>query len=168
MNKQTITAWIGENESMRVEAYVAPVEGLAIHRQVAYLPGKEEHKFTSKWQITHIKSGQALLRPSECLDTMADAVEIAKKLDSIDWTKPKDELSSPEVGQKLADALVGVERSAPTAADHAPVRRFLVKRNREGAGYVVWDDDMNEVVEVFVHRGLASERAKELNGKVST
>lgn len=176
MRRETITVTIGENESMRVEAYMSSTEGLAIHRQVAYLPGKEEHKFTSKWQITHVRSGTALLKPGDCLATMSRAKAVAEKLaDELDWTLERPQILGTDARARLIDALAEAETDMgikgldePVSAD--TTRRYLVRRNPDGPGYVVWDDAKQEPVEngQFLHRGLASDHAKDLNGSVST
>lgn len=166
MRKDTITLNLGEEESMRIEAYLSSTDGLAIHRQVVYLPGKEEHKFSSRWQVTHIESGKGLLRPSECPETMTEAVVIAKTLNHFDWTQACETLITRDgVREALSSALGGATIPPP---DTSVSRRYLVRRNQEGAGYVVWDDDTEKVVETFVHRGLASEKAKALNDTMST
>lgn len=165
MRKDTITLNLGDEESMHIEAYLSSVDGLAIHRQVVYLPGKEEHKFSSKWQITHIKSGRGLLRPSECTETMAAAESVAKQLHEFDWTRDRVSVMAMDgVREALDAALSGAEIPERVTGS----RRYLVRRNKEGPGYVVWDDDTEKVVETFVHRGMASQKASELNATVST
>lgn len=165
MKEATITVTIGENESMRIEAYLSSTEGLAIHRQVSYLPGKEEHKFTSKWQVTHQPSGMGLLTPSACLPTMKDAVAIAEQLGAYDWEaeNPFDDETRRLVSRTLEEAL------AKHVPDEGSIEvRYVVRRNHEGPGYVIVDTATDQVHEVVVHRGMASAKAQELNGSVST
>lgn len=163
--KITVDLKVGDNDTMRVDAYESSTPGLALHRQVAYVPAKEEHKFTSKWQITQISTGAGLLRPSECLDTMARAESVAKKVSGHDWTE-KLERDSP-AHRDLLEALATAE-PASEEGDAVEIRRYVVRRNSNGPGYVVWDTEGDVETEVHMHRGLAGEAAKSLNEKVST
>lgn len=170
MNKDTITLRVAGQESMRIEAYISDLcPGLAIHRQVVWVPAKGEHKFTSKWTITHIPSGHTLLRPSEALETMTQAHAVVKGLEKFTWD---DEDPSVQSGAKeaLAKALDDVrEGSYQEKETEVPERssRFVVRRNDEGPGYRVVDTATEQTVETFMHRGMASSFAKEQNAKAS-
>lgn len=164
MNKVTVDLRVGEHDTMRVDAYRSSTEGLALHRQVAYVPAKEEHKFTSKWQITHIGTGKALLKPSECVETLSRAKAVARRLSNHDWT-----LDEPPESASHQDLLKALEAEPESSEDASvPKRRYVVRRNPDGPGYVVVDSNTEATVEEHMHRGLASERAKELDGQVST
>jgi hypothetical protein len=164
-NKVEVDLDVGTNETMRVEAYKAPVEGLALHRKVEYVPAKQEHKFTSKWQITHIATGQALLKPSECPSTLGQAKAISNKLGDIVWTEKS--IPYPQGARRtLLEALqefAEAEETNPTIEV-----RYVVRRNQDGPGYLVIDIETDKTVEVMVHRGMASAKAQELNEGVST
>ena len=167
-DKTTVDLQIGDNETMRVDAYESSTPGLVLHRQVAYVPAKEEHKFTSNWQITHKASGTAILRPSECLPTMAMAESVARHVSNHDWTQPIPELSESTAHQDLLEALAKAEPESEDGEAEVEIRRYIVKRNQNGPGYVVWDTEQDKEQEVHMHRGLAGEAARSLNEKVST
>lgn len=162
MNKDTITVHLGQ-ETKRIEAYLHPVEGLAVHRQLKYVPGKEEHKFTSKWQLTHIQSGTAILRPDECVETMAEAVSIGNQMKDVDWTKPVAELVTDQaVREAVTKAIQNREVTLVEDGVAKNSRRYVVRKS-ETTGYDVYDTDTETVVITFIHRGFASEKARELN-----
>lgn len=166
--KQQIQVMVANEGTKSILAYPTEVAGLFVHRQLAYVPGKEEHKFTSKWQITHEPSGLALLRPSECTRTMAGAMSIVSRLDHRDWSKksildlgPKEEIVD-EIQAAVIDTVSNEE------VKKVKVQRYVVRRNTEGPGFLVVDSEDESVVEEIPHRGLAAQKATELNEGVST
>lgn len=167
MKKTDIDVKAQHLETLRLSAYLTPVEGVAVHRQVVYVPGKEEHKTTSKWQLTHIKSGLGLLLPSQCPETMGEAVAIAEKLSGVvDFTSSEFNMSNSELqslSKEIANAVVSVASNPPPKSEQVHDSRFVVRKSQGGPGYVVYDLEAENTIESFMHRGLASERARELN-----
>lgn len=170
MKKDTITVKVSTQGSMRIEAYLSDeVPGLAFHRQVVWVPAKGEHKFTSKWTITHVLSGYTLLRPSEALPTLESAKRVSRRISDFTWDIDEPDLQSG-AREALTQALEEVSESPEAEEDseaHSASSRFVVRRNDEGPGYRVVDTATEQTVEAFMHRGMASNFAKEQNAKAS-
>lgn len=170
MKEIDVSLQVSGQKSMTVNAYEdASVPGLAMHREVQWVPAKGEHKFTSKWTITHIASGLTLCRPSETLETLGEAKQVVKLINDFDWTR---EEPTTQIGIMNAfQGAIGMVRDATDREEvsEAPERssRFVIRRNSEGPGYVVVDTSTDQVIETFMHRGMASNFAKEQNAKVS-
>lgn len=169
MRKGNIEIVLAKDDRVFVDAYISDdPPGLAVHRVVEWVPAKNEHKHTSKWVVTHIASGLMLFGQSGYLDTKRDAVALVKMLSSIDWVDtPIEDLRLQ--GQKVvSDALHQLRSGILTADEEEPeAPRYIVRRAR-GIGYEVIDTETDSAVASFAHRGLASQRAKELKGRVST
>jgi hypothetical protein len=166
MTKIEVDLVTGSNDTMRIAAHVVSTEGhLVVHRQVAYVPGKEEHKFTSKWQITHRRTGKGLLRPSQCLPTMTAATKVAVALEpdfpwELDRLSPADE---QRMAKHIRDLVAKYEAEKPDPKE--VVTRYVTRKIAKGYGVI--DSETDTEIEVHLHRGMAAERAKELNEGVS-
>jgi hypothetical protein len=159
----TVKSATGER---KVVATVSGVKGLAIHLEV--LP--EEKKGEGiRWQITHSASGLALLGSHQTVESIKDAEKVASLLRHFDWEK---ETFSLDVLAMMKDEIKGAvdslrvlntfnEVAQPTPA------RYVVRRNEEGSGFNVVDLESDKVMEHFIHRGLASQKATKLNAKPS-
>lgn len=178
-DKREITIQVTQQEQMRIEAKPSATPGLVVHRQVRWAPGKEEHKFTSKWQVTHERSGRGLLTPSRCLPREKDALKFASRLEGVtEW-----ETMSAEKMADDDDLLARVkaiydgimreqedEESGQVVVDELYETRYYVENNRSTRRYEVRDAATGEVATdgegqplEFAHKGRAWKKAHELN-----
>lgn len=149
-------------------------QGIAIHRKVKWVPAKQEHRYESKWQITHIESGFGILSEFQCMKTKHDTVLIAKRLWDIDWSLSAESLrSDPNLPGKVQRAVEAVKYGEADKEDEAAgevekdviIRRYVVRR--ASFGYSIYDLNNEQEVENHAHRGIAAAKAKELNEKAS-
>jgi hypothetical protein len=170
--KVEVSVKVTQQEHMTIEAYQSPTPGLVVHRQVRWSPGKEEHKFTSKWQVTHAKSGLGLLTPSKCLPRQKDAIKFSRRLSGLtSWEDfDADRLSNDEsLLTKVKSAHEGIIREQKAedegefVVDEEYMPRYTIVRNRETRKYDVIDTTKEETVKTFSHRGTAWKEAHRLN-----
>lgn len=177
--KKQVTIKVTQQEEMTIEVYQSPVDGLVVHRQVRWAPGKDEHKFTSKWQVTHEPSGLGLLTPTKCLPRQKDAFKFAKRVAGLtswpertakDLTEDEALLSQIKSTHEAILREQEAEESGEVVVDEEYKARFYVERNRETRKHEVRDRDSGEVAEdengkslVFSHRGRAWKEAHRLN-----
>lgn len=152
----------GEEQTRMVSAYATSTEGLYVHRQLIWVPAASEHKFTSKWTITHKPTGKSLLYPSLGLLTMHEAVALCERLRYFDWTTKE----PPMGGYKavMEEYRRACDNKAAPSVDSTPAR-FVIRKLE--ASYGVVDTTTDVVVETHVHRGIASSAARALNEKES-
>lgn len=186
MSEETreVTIQVTHQEQMQIEAYVTPTPGLLVHRQVRWSPGKEEHKFTSKWQVCHEPSGRGLLTPSRCLPRQKDAVKLAHRLKGLEqWENVSADAlgDNEELLQKVRGVYEGImreqedEESGEIVVDELYENRYYVERDRESRQYQVMDAktgevaaDENGLLLTFAHRGKAWKEAHRLNNASPT
>jgi hypothetical protein len=170
--KVEVTVKVTQQEHMTIEAYQSPTPGLVVHRQVRWSPGKEEHKFTSKWQVTHAKSGLGLLTPSKCLPRQKDAFKFSRRLSGmVVWEEiGADQLSSDDsLLTKVKSAHEGIireqeaEDAGELVVDEEYKPRYAIERNRETGKYDVIDAEKGETIKSYSHRGTAWKEAHRLN-----
>jgi hypothetical protein len=160
---ETIEITVAGGTRMRIAAYPSKsTPGLAAHRQVVWVPAAKAHKFSSKWNVTHVASGTALLLPSQCTDTLGQAQRIMSSLDSFDWSSV---VPPKGVYDELMKLVHDSEESNSQPEEEPVPKRFVTRRNSDGPGYVVVDTATDTAVETFMHRGMASNFASEKNAK---
>lgn len=172
-----VTIQVTQQETMQVTAYTTDTPGLVVHRQVRWSPGKEEHKFTSKWQVTHKNSGLGILTPSRCLPRQKDAIKFAKRLKDVeDWentptTKMAEDESLLQRVKAVYDGIVrehDEEESGTIVVDEMYENRYYVERDRDRGVYKIMDAKTGEIAKrdgdvEFAHRGKAWKEAYRLN-----
>lgn len=172
--KKNLEVVVAEDKTQEVEVYESSTEGLVVHRQVKYSPGKGEHRTTSKWQVTHEPTGLAMLSPTKCLPRQKDALKMAKRLGEldVDWgNTDRDYFSSieglkdqlHEVYEKTVKEQEAEEEGLVVYSDNP---RYIIEPTRDERHkrvYAVKDNEEDEVVETFPHRGQAFQKAHELN-----
>lgn len=137
--------------------------GLAVHRAIAYDHRKKKVKPLDRWTVTHILTGLSTLATHEYLDTPLGAFEVARALGEldVDWTKHDPILGATTVRDAVS-AVVARVKSVELEQNKHPMR-FVVEPKEDGKGYVVMDTKNGDIVDTRLHRGLARERADELN-----
>lgn len=182
MNQREVTIQVTQQETMQVTAYETDTPGLVVHRQVRWSPGKEEHKFTSKWQVTHEPSGRGILTPSRCLPRQKDALKFAKRLNGVErWESASvDKMADDDaLLQRVKQIYDGImheqaeEESGTVIVDELYDNRFWVERDRDRGVYKVMDAKTSDQHHVdgapveYAHRGRAWKEARRLNDKES-
>jgi hypothetical protein len=158
-----ISVKMGSNTSITVSA---PWKSgpLAVHRQVVWVPAKEEWKTTSKWQITHVESGLALLRPSRCTGRMKQAVALARKiLDEVGESNLEGERVSSKDAHLISSLINDWYDNIVEELEETEEKETRYVTRRGDTGYDVVDLHTGKVVDASFHRGLAAARATELN-----
>jgi hypothetical protein len=158
----TLKMGLSDSISIKPSRVIGP---LAIHRQVVYVPAREEWKQTSKWQLTHIPSGRALLLPSECTDRMSDLLLLVTALEDKVGLETMESVALIKETVALIDEVVSEWRTtteAEVSVEKETVINYVTRRSK-GVGYEVIDLRTGKVVESFYHRGLAAQAAKDLN-----
>lgn len=181
--QKEVTIQVTQQEKMKVSTYESETPGLVVHRQVRWSPGKEEHKFTSKWQVTHEPSGRGILTPSRCLPRQKDALKLARRLGGIvEWQNVSaDKMAQDDdLLQQVKQVYEGIirehdeEESGQVVVDEMYENRFWVERDRESGVYKVMDAKSNDIAVdsdgnpmQFSHRGRAWKEAHRLNNAES-
>lgn len=170
MRKETVKIKVGENETVAVDAYVTDdPKGLAIHRELQWVPAKGEHKFVSTWTVTHIKTGYKTLGFGNSFDTMKEAFSFTKLTGDIPWEADDPREIYPDLKQKIIDAISKVKDGWVTQHEdedvHELVTRYVVRKG--DIGYLVIDINTELEVERFMHRGIAASFARDKNAKES-
>lgn len=168
MKKTQIEVAVGDGKKL-VPAYLSETAGLAVNRNVTYVPGSSDHKLGNTWQVTHISTGKRILT-SDGVSTKREASEIAARLNGhADWTEEEpikersDELRT--LLRKITKEVVnGLEPGtlSPETEPKKTARRFVV-RKLDDFGYGVIDAESGSVTEKHMHRGVAAQAAKKLN-----
>jgi len=161
MKTRQITIAVSGEETRVVDAYPSEAEGLYVHRQLVWVPAAGEHKFVSKWVITHGPTGRSLLHPSQSFSTMASAMRLCESLNDFNWTTKEAPAGSYSAVSRNFETLFNQEQ----VGELAKSTRYII-RKVEG-GYGVVDSVTDMVIEKFVHRGLASAAARDMNEKES-
>lgn len=177
-NQKEVTIQVTQQDTMQVTAVETDTPGLVVHRQVRWSPGKEEHKVTSKWQVTHEPSGRGILTPSRCLPRQKDALKFAKRLYGVEnWeVVSADKMADDEMllhrVKQIYDGILrehDEEESGNIVVDEMYENRYYVERDRDRGFYKIMDATTEEVVQEdgepkeFAHRGKAWKEAHRLN-----
>lgn len=170
MKKESIKVKVGENKTVSVDAYITDdPKGLAIHRELQWVPAKGEHKFVSTWTVTHIATGYKVLGFGNNFDTMKEAYSFTKLVDDILWEVDDLKESYPDLKREIYEAIERVKGGWTTQHEdedvHELVTRYVVRKG--DIGYLVIDINTELEVERFMHRGMAANFAKDKNAKES-
>lgn len=93
---------------------------------------------------------------------MESALNLCSRLDGFDWTTKEPPPGAYKVVKAMYTAAINDEESEKVSAVPS---RYVIKKV-EG-GYAVIDSVTDTKVETFVHRGLASASARDMNEKES-
>jgi hypothetical protein len=170
MKKETIKVKVGANESVAVDAYITDdPKGLAIHRDLQWVPAKGEHKFVSTWTVTHINTGYKALGFGNSFDTMKEAFSFTKLVRELPWEADDPREVYPDLKRTIIDAVSKVKDGWVTKDEdedvHELVTRYVVRKG--DIGYLVIDINTELEVERFMHRGMAANFARDKNAKES-
>lgn len=158
-----------DHSDIMVNAYKTDTPGLAIHTRLYWSPEEDKYREDpTRWQVTHIPSGRALLTPGRTFERVQDALALASALSSVaTWTM----LEGKEIGNhnhvlvehvyhhwlKVMETFrhdVGDDQDQQIA--------YFVNHNRETGSFEIVHRDSEEVVEEVTHRGTAWDRAHTL------
>lgn len=172
-SKTEVSLKVTQQEHMAVEAYQSATPGLVVHRQVRWSPGKEEHKLTSKWQVTHAISGLGILMNPMCFSTREKALDFAARIAYLrHWEDPFENLGdTDDLLRKVKDEYHKFSTLSQAAAQSdAPLveaSSYTIRRNRVTRKYDVIKAENDKTVGSYSHRGTAWKEARRLDEQVT-
>jgi hypothetical protein len=164
-NPKEMTIVLASGKTHEITVRDTAVEGLVAHRRYVHKPSTDTVVPEQGWQISHVGTGYGLLQGSQCPKTLREARLIAKALSDHDWTRerPVDDTNLDQLKDEIRDALLAINNEVKEDSKEVVERKYIVRRRDDGPGYEIVDASRNTVVDTRIHRGLAWQRATELN-----
>ena len=164
-------------------AWRTATKGLIVNRPLIYKPVEGVHclrllwhagERDDNWTVTHRRSGYSLLLPTEVFTRQKEAFKFAKRMGKhATWTFPDTTTynGNAEIYAALVSSRQGVlnELSSEMKGivvydeDFDPPFVIQVERTEGGRLFHVMNKESGDTAATFPHRGLAVEKAVELN-----